>query len=197
MKYIDIPNNNGGSSDKGIPWQDPQEEETSNDDPITISNSGLVIISHYIPMLFERLMLTKGQQFINKKAQYQALFCLQYLVTHSSAAPEYQLPLNKVLCGVDLAEPVPEDMPLPEGAEVILDGLMHSVIQHWKALGNTSIQGLQTTFMQREGRLTDTTQNWHLAVAPGTFDMLLDQLPWSFQTIKHPWMDKPLFVIWR
>ncbi|MBF9002854.1 contractile injection system tape measure protein [Vibrio nitrifigilis] len=75
MKYIDIPNNNGGSSDNGIPWQDPQAEETSNDDPITISNSGLVIISHYIPMLFERLTLTKGQQFINKQKPARSGFC--------------------------------------------------------------------------------------------------------------------------
>ena len=38
---------------------------------------------------------------------------------------------------------------------------------------------------------------WHLLVEPRAFDMLLDQLPWSFSMIKHPWMDRVVYVDWR
>ncbi|SQC92670.1 Uncharacterised protein [Cedecea neteri] len=115
----------------------------------------------------------------------------------TDSAPEYQLLLNKVLCGIEPSTPIPQHIPLPDGAESLIEGLLTAIIAHWKVLGNTSISGLQTTFIQREGLLTFTPQHWQLNVIPGTFDMLLDQLPWRFQTIKYPWMDKPLFVSWR
>lgn len=38
---------------------------------------------------------------------------------------------------------------------------------------------------------------WYLDVDPGTFDMLLDSLPWSFSIIKHPWMERAVHVNWR
>ncbi|MFZ5839180.1 MAG: contractile injection system tape measure protein, partial [Pseudomonadota bacterium] len=79
----------------------------------------------------------------------------------------------------------------------IIDGLLNAIISHWNSLGSTSIEGLRTTFIQREGQLLDEEKQWQLSVIPGAFDMLLDQIPWSFQTIKFPWMDKPLFVTWR
>ena len=36
-----------------------------------------------------------------------------------------------------------------------------------------------------------------LAVKSGPFDMLLDRLPWSYSTIKLPWMHEVLYVDWR
>jgi hypothetical protein len=193
---IEIPNKTIPQSTK-IPWKEPQDKTEENSEPVTIYNAGLVIASSYIPMLFQRLALTNGQQFVDIQAQHQALFCLQWMTNHTDNAPEYQLLLNKVLCGIASSEPIPQQVPLPDGAETVIDGLLAAIIAHWKTLGNTSISGLQTTFIQREGLLSFTPKHWQLNIIPGTFDMLLDQLPWSFQTIKYPWMDKPLFVSWR
>ncbi|MBJ7556615.1 contractile injection system tape measure protein [Marinomonas spartinae] len=180
-----------------IPWQDPNAEATETSDPIAVHNAGLVLASTYIPMLFQRLKLTDGQQFVSLDARHQALFCLQYMADGSQEAPEYQLMLNKVLCGIAIQDPIPNTTPLPDGATALIEGLLNALISHWKALGSTSIQGLQSTFIQRSGQLIAQDKQWQLEVFPGTFDMLLDQLPWSFQTIKYPWMDKPLFVTWR
>ncbi|MBN3262246.1 contractile injection system tape measure protein [Pectobacterium brasiliense] len=193
---IAIPNKDMKKS-MGIPWKKPQDDAEASSESVIIYNAGLVIAATYIPMLFQRLALTDGHKFVDIQAQHQALFCLQWMTNHTDSAPEYQLLLNKVLCGIAPSSPIPQQVPLPDGGETVIDGLLMAIIAHWKALGNTSISGLQSTFIQREGLLTFTPKHWQLNIIPGTFDMLLDQLPWSFQTIKYPWMDKPLFVSWR
>jgi hypothetical protein len=71
------------------------------------------------------------------------------------------------------------------------------MIQNWKTIGNTSIAGFRESFLQREGRLQLIDNAWHLIVVPKAFDMLLDQIPWSFSTIKHPWMERVVYVEWR
>jgi hypothetical protein len=38
---------------------------------------------------------------------------------------------------------------------------------------------------------------WYLTIEPGTFDMLLDSLPWSYSVIKHAWMERAIHVTWR
>lgn len=194
---LEIPGNEVKEVSPGLPWKKPQEDAQASQEPVTIHNAGLVIASTWIPILFQRLALTDGNKFVDIQAQYQGLFCLQWMANHTNSAPEYQLLLNKVLCGIAPSWPVPQQVPLPDGAETVIDGLLTSIIAHWKALGNTSISGLQSTFIQREGLLTFTPKHWQLNIIPGTFDMLLDHLPWRFQTIKYPWMNKPLFVSWR
>ncbi|MCW2485164.1 hypothetical protein J5069_04550 [Candidatus Symbiopectobacterium sp. NZEC127] len=180
-----------------ISWEKPQNNAEAVAEPVIIHNAGLVIASAYIPMLFQRLALTDGRNFVDTQAQLQALFCLQWMTNSTNSAPEYQLLLNKVLCGIAPSTAIPQQVALPAGAETLIEGLLTAIIAHWRILGKTSISGLQSTFIQREGVLTFTPQHWQLNIIPGTFDMLLDQLPWSFQTIKYPWMDIPLFVSWR
>jgi hypothetical protein len=179
------------------PWNKPQDNTEVCADPVTIHNAGLVIASAYIPMLFKRLELTDGRKFVDKQSQLQALFCLQWMTNSTNNAPEYQLLLNKVLCGIAPSTAIPQQVALPAGAEALIEGLLNAIIAHWRVLGKTSISGLQSTFIQREGVLNVTPEHWQLNIIPGAFDMLLDQLPWSFQTIKYPWMDIPLFVSWR
>lgn len=196
MTTIDMPTADPEKT-PGIVWQDPQQSIEESSEPVTLYNAGLVIAATYIPMLFQRLGLTNGHSFSDTEAKYHAIFCLQWMTNRTDKAPEYQLLLNKVLCGIAPSDPIPQQYELDNETKATIDGLLQAIIAHWKALGHTSIRGLQTTFIQREGKLTFTPKHWQLDILPGTFDMLLDQLPWSFQTIKYPWMDKPLFVTWR
>jgi hypothetical protein len=70
-------------------------------------------------------------------------------------------------------------------------------------VGHTSVAGLRESFLQREGRLQqDKTPageppRWRLRVHTRGIDVLLDRLPWSFQTIRLPWMQGALHVEWR
>lgn len=164
---------------------------------VYINNAGLVLAAPYVPRLFEMLGLTEKTAFKDSAAALQAVHVLQYLADENTACPEYRLFLNKLLCGVATAEPIPREMVLSAHAKEVINGLLQGMIDNWKALGNTSVAGLREAFLQRQGRLQLRDDAWHLQVESKAYDMLLDQLPWGFSTIKYPWMERVVYVEWR
>ena len=109
---------------------------------------------------------------------------------------EYELPLNKIICGIPVHVPVPLKMELTKSEKQEAENMLAAVISHWQALKNTSIPGLQTTFLQRKGILTQGEKQWHLQVDRKTLDVLLERVPWSFSTIKLGWMNTMITVEW-
>ena len=71
------------------------------------------------------------------------------------------------------------------------------MITNWKSVGQTSVAGFRESFLQRRGRLTRKDDAWQLKVEQRAFDMLLDSIPWGFAAIKHPWMERVVYVKWR
>ena len=165
---------------------------------IEISNAGQVIAAPYLPRLFQMLKLLDDEgSFLSFDAAERAVHLLQFMVDEQSESPEYMLILNKVLCGIPTAIPIRRQMNLSEHEKKVVEDLIQGMIQNWKTIGNTSVSGFRQTFLQRDGGLLLEDDAWRLTVHPGTFDMLLDGLPWSFSIVKHAWMDKPIHVDWR
>jgi hypothetical protein len=164
---------------------------------LPVGNAGLVLVAPYMPRLFMMLGLSDERAFTSPQAAERAALLLQLMVTGEAAAPEPALVLNKLLCGIELALPVPRELAPTEAERSAVDGLLAAVIQHWKVLGTTSLAGLRETFLQREGRLQHADEHWQLNIEPRPFDMLIDQLPWGYATIRHPWMKEVLHVEWR
>jgi hypothetical protein len=164
---------------------------------IYITNAGMVLLAPYLPRLFERLGFTDSGEFKTRLAAERAVHCLQYLVNSNLDSPEYQLVLNKLLCGVNPGFPICRGIELSADERLQLEGLLKAVTQHWKALENTSIDGLRESFLQRNGRLQLKHDSWQLSVETRAFDMLLQQVPWSFSTIKFAWMDRVIYVEWQ
>jgi hypothetical protein len=182
----------GGAPSPAFPDGDPEEAET-----LYVANAGLVLLGPYIPLLFDRLQLTRGGGFVDEAARERGARLLQLLVDPGARALEPHLVLNKLLCGLDLATPVSRDFTPTPAETAVVESLLQAVIQAWGALGSTSIAGLRETFLQREGALTREETAWRLKVAPGPFDMLVDRLPWGFRTLKLPWMAQVVHVDWR
>lgn len=178
------------------PWV-IDEKAVNEHEPISISNAGLVLAAPYIPRLFTMLGLTSDGVFKQPEDAHRAIHLLQYMVNGNTQTAEYQLVLNKLLCGIKIATPVPYQVEISEQEKVTIDSMLIAIIQHWKALGCTSKKGLQQTFVQRDGTLICQEEAWSLTVEQSTFDMLLDQIPWSYSLIKFPWMEQPLHVQWR
>ncbi|HHJ80744.1 MAG TPA: hypothetical protein ENJ65_03830 [Candidatus Tenderia electrophaga] len=164
---------------------------------IHISNAGLVLAAPYLPRLFEMLGLTEKSAFKDKVAAVRAVHMLQFLVDEHTDSPEYQLVLNKLLCGVKTGIPIERQVSLTEHEKEQLQGLLEGMRQNWKSLGKTTINGLRESFLQRQGRLQLKDDAWHLQLEAKPYDMLLDQLPWSYSTIKYPWMERVIYVDWR
>ena len=125
-----------------------------------------------------------------------AVHALQYLVTGKQHPEEFYLPLNKILCGMDVSSTLPQDIELTEDCKTACDDLLGAVIGHWTALKNTSPEGLQETFLNREGKLTFKDGQWTLVVERKTIDILMDRIPWSISMIKHSWMKQMINTEW-
>ncbi len=165
---------------------------------IYIENAGQVLAAPYLPRLFTLLNLIEEGAFIDRQAAERAVHLLQFMVNEQTQSPEYQLTLNKILCGITTGIPICGEIEVSAHEREIIEGLIQGMIQNWKAIGKTSISGIRETFLQRKGRLQLKDDGmWYLTVEPGVFDMLLDSLPWSFSVIKHTWMDRPVHVSWR
>lgn len=163
---------------------------------ISIQNSGLVLLNPFLPKLFENLGLTSGNGFVNSDKKIDAVFYLQYLVDGSLDNEDSDLVLNKILCGIPVSETITSGIDLSNEEKIIIEELLQTIITQWTPLIGSSIDGLQGSFLQREGVLTETEDGWQLTVEKKAFDILLDQLPWSFTSIKYQWMGKRLTVEW-
>lgn len=166
-------------------------------DGIAITNAGLVILHPFLKYFFQGLdLLDNTWQFSNQENAYKAVHLLQYLITGKQANPEYELPLNKVLCGIDLTEPVPEEYALSDEDIDECRNLLKAVLQQWQALKTKKMEALRDTFLKRDGMLSQGNQGWILKVERNTFDVLLDKLPWAFSLITLPWSSQLLSVEW-
>lgn len=161
---------------------------------IYIENAGIVLLHPFLPRLFEVLGIAAGDKLLQPD---RALCLLHFLVTGQSAAPEYELMLPKILCGIPLETPVESSIELTDAEKEEATALLEAVIRHWEALRNTSLDGLRGTFLIRAGKVSMREDgDWLLQVEAQTYDILLDQLPWSISMIKLPWMQRMLWVEW-
>ena len=178
----------------GVP---EENEEQEFDEVIYVLNAGMVLSAPYLPRMFKMLDLVNESRFKSRNAAERAVHLLQFMVNEEVETPEYQLVLNKILCGVKPGIPIGMGIEITPGEREHVEGLIEGMIRNWKVLGKTSVNGFRESFLQREGRLQLKDNAWDLLVEPRPFDMLLDRIPWGFSTIKHPWMDRVIHVKWR
>lgn len=169
---------------------------------LEINNAGLVLLSGYVPMLFKYVDLhlpavgavPNEEDVLELKGR--AVHYLQYLVTGSKATDEAYLALNKLLCGLPIAQPVPKEIGITPKEEDLMQGLIKSVIGHWTAIGTSSVDGFRGNWLMRKGLLFEQENRWELTVEKQPYDVLIQKLELSFSIIKFAWMEKPLHVNW-
>ena len=148
-------------------------------------------------MLFEKTGCTSGGKFSNDNQKALALSILSYTVYGHYTVPQADVSAIQLLCGFD-AGMVPTEMPLlSDNQKEIAESLLNEVIHNWDAIGNTSPNGLRSSFLIRAGTLSENEHGPKLNIPPTSYDILLDKLPWSYSIIKLPWMRTPLYVTWR
>jgi hypothetical protein len=163
---------------------------------VSIPNAGLVMLNTYFLMLLERLGAIENRAFVSKKAQLDAIHYLQYIVTGLTKTEESLLTLNKILVGLPPNMPVTDSVDINLEQKQLIDGMIQASINHWTAIGETSINGFRGNWLVREGILRETEDRWELTVEKRPYDILMIKSPFSFSIIKLPWMLKPLHVTW-
>jgi hypothetical protein len=166
------------------------------DDEVYIDNAGLVILWPFLGHYFTRLGLLAEQRFRAPAAQQRAAGLLHHVVTGESFWPEYRLPLNKLLCGLELDTLFDPGEPLTPAEQEESHDLLQAVIAQAPILGEMTPAGLQGSFLLRAGVLRSRDGTWLLQVARESYDLVLDRFPWQWQWVQLPWMAAPLRVEW-
>lgn len=180
-----------------------EEEESkkgfSTIEPLFIKNAGLVILYPFLSRYFNMLGLLAEDKkgFKGKHEAQRAVRLLHFLVSARKEGKEYEMTLNKIISGVPFEVPLEKDLVLTNKEIETSESLLNGVIQNWSILKNSSIDNLRGSFLIRDGRLEETEKAWILKVEQKGFDVLIDKIPWSFNLIKFPWMNKPIHVDWR
>lgn len=164
--------------------------------PFKLNNAGLVLLHSYTPMLFSRLALTENDTFVSAEAQQRAVHYLQFLVTGHMSTPDHYLALNKILCGLKPQEPVVSGIIMPAAEVELCESLLQAAINHWSAIGSSSLDGFRGNWLVRDGLLSEQTGQWDMTVDKRAYDLLLNRSPFSYSIIKMPWMSKALHVTW-
>jgi len=162
-----------------------------------ISNAGLVLLHLFLKPLFEQLNLCQDNAWNDKKSQHKAILLTQFLVTGNTQFHENELILNKIFCGMEIDEEVNLKLKITQKEKARSKSLLTSVLQHWTAMNNSSMEALQESFLTRNGKLSFNISNSiELQVESKGVDVLLGQLPWGIGYIKTPWMKEHLICEW-
>lgn len=173
-------------------WQDQLETL----DECYVQNAGLVLFWPYLGHFFKELGLVADGTFLSAAHQRQAALILQYLAEDKPELNEYKLPLNKLMAGLTISEPVQRHMDLSDADITKCRKLLEATIGNWPALKGTSVPGFRSSFLKRNGLLKRHDSHWQLQVENMPFDMLMEQLPWPISIVRLSWMKKPIYVEW-
>ena len=169
--------------------------------PVTqlVPLAGLVLLHPHLPRLLKGCgLVDDAGRRISDAALPRACALLHALACGDVEASEHQLPLIKLLLGLPPDHALTAAIPRPSAADrEEIDALLAAVRSHWKALGNTSADGLRLSFLQRRGLLRQAEGAWQIHMQAEGFDLLLELLPWSVSLVKLPWMPSPLMVEWH
>jgi hypothetical protein len=177
---------------------EPSESQFENNpaDRMVVHNAGAILLWPFLTRYFEELGLVEQGEFVHDEARNRAVYLLQYLVCFKTDLPENVLTLNKLLVGLSIGNRLTPISVLTEAEKDLSVSLLHGFIANWDKVRNTSIEGIQETFLLRQGMLTVSNTHDELSVENKGVDVLLTSLPWNISMINLPWMEKPLQVEW-
>ncbi|CAN5811212.1 hypothetical protein BH11BAC7_BH11BAC7_29010 [soil metagenome] len=157
---------------------------------------GLVILAPFLPAFFSELKLVENGKFTSEANQFKAVHLLNFLATGKTSSPEYKLLLHKLLCGIEITQPIPKSIKLTvaEKKEAML--FLDDIAGQWATLRSTSGKAFRDTFFRRNGILEKRDNSWLLRVERAPMDIMLDTLPWTISIIKSSWMQQLLQVEW-
>lgn len=180
--------------------QAPQKAKSAqllSDQVHFLPNAGIILCHAYLMSFWRNLGWLEGTNLKDLEAQELAVLSLHYLATGEGSAPEYQLTLAKILCGLPLNHPLNVRLALAEETVAEAENLLAAIVTNWGALGEVSNDSLREGFLQRSGKLSLKSGKWRLQIERQTIDILLNRLPWSIGVVKLPWMADPIMVDWN
>jgi hypothetical protein len=162
---------------------------------VPTESAGIVLLHPFLIRFLELFGWLDSHLHIRAEHRWHAVHALHWITHKRQARDDAELALEKALCQIPIQDPVRS----PEvGSRVIEEAeeLLRAVIGHWRALKDTSPDGLREAFLARPG-LFYAVEPPRLHVETRAYDVLLSRLPWSFDRVALPWLRSPIQVRWQ
>ncbi len=186
-----------GQRDSQISDKNTIDLRFSRADEYPVTNAGLVILWPFLGHFFRLVgLFDEEHHFRDLAARQRAAGLLQVVATRDASPPEYLLPLNKMLCGLDGETVFDFGPPLSEDEAQECENLLLAVIAQAPVLRDMTPDGFRGSFLLRPGILGSRDGMGLLRVERQTYDIVLDRFPWSWEWVKLSWMEAPLRVEW-
>ena len=193
---------------KKIVDQENEEEESKKPIPeeiepidygegVSISNAGLILLWPFYGRFFNALGMVGREGMKGEEIRERAIQLLEYIATGQSEFEEWDLTLNKILCGANPDFPVSPRIELSTEERELCDKLIKGTVYNWEKMRGTRMETFRETFIQRDGRLYQKEGRWELIVDNKAYDVLLDTLTWNISMINLSWMNTRITVQWR
>jgi len=184
-------------NDADVNKKKKQASSETEQEGIYISNAGLILVCPFLPSFFKEVSLLNTQnQFISVAAQQKAAVLLYYLQCNSESYNEWEMAFNKIICGIPVEEILAAEITIAEKEKEECNALLQSIVDYWDALRGASTEAVQNTFILREGKISHKEDHWLLQVERTGVDILLERLPWSYSTIRLPWLNHLIYTEW-
>lgn len=174
-----------------------EPEEVNLGEGVSISNAGMILCWPFFGRFFAAVGLVEQGKFKGQQAEERAVQLLQYLATGLTSFEEWDLSLNKVLCGVPMNMPISPNLEITVEEEELVKKLINGTIFNWEKMRGTRLETFRETFFMRQGMLYEKDNRWELFVDRKAYDVLMDTLTWNISMINLSWMKKRLNVQWK
>lgn len=167
---------------------------------IMVRNAGLVLLAPWFVKLFSMLGLLNEdcKDFKDFDSRKRAIFIMQRMVTSECRSyTASELTLNRILVNYPSYEVLPGQMELTDNEVEMVQSMLAGAKANWVSMENTSLEGFQHSFIERQGVLNFQEEKITLTVVSCAYDLLLDSLPWAYQLIRFPWLEQIINVRWR
>ena len=160
--------------------------------------AGIVLLHPFLANYFKQVkLLDKNNQFISLEKQIHAVHLLRYLTGKRERHHSHLLNVEKIICGLSPTFPIPSKYNCSEIEKKEAQDMFAAIKQYWKSISKTSIEGIQTSFIHRQGIITFEEPYWLIRVEGSTLDILMDDLPWEMSMLMFPWMDRNILIEWQ
>jgi hypothetical protein len=180
---------------KRLASQTHERPSDREEEPVFISNAGLVLVHPYFQFLFDQCDLLDKKDFKDEPSRARAVALMHYAVTGSADFREEDCLLYKLLCGLTLnAVAVPVKLRRKE--KKLVNEMLSVLTTHWPVISNSTPDEVRGNWLVRDGRLLEHEDFWELTVERKPYDILLDSLPFTLSPVKFSWMSKRLSIYW-
>ncbi len=174
------------------------KRERSSDreeEPVFISNAGLVLVHPYFQFLFDQCHLMDNRDFKDERSRARAVALMHYAVTGSVDFREEDCILYKLLCGLPI-NAVVISVKLKKSEKKLVNEMLSVLTTHWPVINNSTPDEVRGNWLVRDGRLVQHEDFWELTVERKPYDILLNSLPFTLSPVKFSWMSKRLSIHW-